>query len=180
MDGRSALAKIGFAVLASNSALAIRNSRGDAASVAFVLAVDAGLALLFVCLREFERVRGGGRNIKAAVWALTTLLTAMFAWKVAASPMPPAVAGVVWVMGVERARSGARDNNMARAHTALARVGLAVLACNAALDAYDGRRDDTVSSALAVLVCFSGLVILTGLFVRAFAHAHGGGHGQGY
>ncbi|CAL5045907.1 unnamed protein product [Urochloa decumbens] len=173
MDGRSALTKIGFAVLASNS-------RGDAASVAFVLAADAALVLLFLCLRKFELTRGGGRNIKAAVWALTTLLTAMFAWKVASSPMPPAVAGVVWVMAVERARGGGdRNNNMARAYSALARVGLAVLACNAALDAYDGRRDDTVSAALAVLVCFSSLVILTCLFVRAFAHAHGGGHGQG-
>ncbi|CAL5045905.1 unnamed protein product [Urochloa decumbens] len=176
MDRRSALNNLGFAALAFSSGLAIYNSWGGACS-AFVLAADAGLTLLFVCLREFERVRGGCRN--TAVWALTTLLTAMFVWKVA-PVMPPAVAGVVWVMAVERARGGGdRNNNMARAYSALARVGLAVLACNAALDAYDGRRDDTVSAALAVLVCFSSLVILTCLFVRAFAHAHGGGHGQG-
>ncbi|CAL5036738.1 unnamed protein product [Urochloa decumbens] len=177
MDGRSALTKIGFAALAFNSALAIRNSWGDAASVAFVLAADAALLLLFLCLRKFERVRRGGRNTKAAVWALTTLLTVMFAWKVA-PVMPPAVAGVVWVMAVERARGGARNDNMAMPYSALARVGLAVLACNAALDAHDARRN-TLSAAL-VLVCFSGLVILTCLFVRAFARAHGGGHGQGY
>ncbi|CAL5036735.1 unnamed protein product [Urochloa decumbens] len=120
MDGQSALTKIGFAVLACNSALAIRNSWGDAGSVAFVVAADAVLALLFLCLREFERGRGGD------------------------------------------------GGNMGGPYSALARVGLAVMACNAALDA---RRDDTLSAAL-VLVCFSGLVILTGLFVRAFARAH--------
>ncbi|CAL5050978.1 unnamed protein product [Urochloa decumbens] len=178
MDRRSALTNLGFAALAFDSGLAIYNSWGDACSVAFVLAADAALALLFLCLRKFELTRGGGRNTKAAVWALTTLLMVMFASRVA-PPMPPAVAGVVWVMAVERARGGARDNNMASAYSALARVGLAVLACNAALDAHDTRRDDTVSSAL-VLVCFSGLVMLTGLFVRAFARAHGGGHGHGY
>ncbi|KAF8732867.1 hypothetical protein HU200_015215 [Digitaria exilis] len=96
----SSLTKLGFVVLSFNSALAIHNSWGDAGSVAFVLAADAALVLLFRCLREleFERGEGGGRN-KAFVWALTTLLTAMFAAKVAAL-MPPVIAAVVWAVAV--------------------------------------------------------------------------------
>ncbi|WVZ82560.1 hypothetical protein U9M48_029814 [Paspalum notatum var. saurae] len=106
MDRRqSALTKIGFAVLTCNSALAVRSSWGDPASVAFVLAADALLVLLFLCLRGLE-VRGGGgrRNTKlvAAVWALTTLLTALFASRVAPL-MPPAVGALVWAMAVATA-----------------------------------------------------------------------------
>ncbi|CAL5045916.1 unnamed protein product [Urochloa decumbens] len=109
-DGQySALTKLGIGALAFNSGLAIYKSWGDAGSVAFVLAADAALALLFLCLREFERARGGAaatnRNIKAAVWALTTLLTAMFASRVAPL-MPPVVAAVVWVMAVATAGGG--------------------------------------------------------------------------
>ncbi|CAL5045884.1 unnamed protein product [Urochloa decumbens] len=88
-----------FGALAFNSGLAIYKSWGDAVSIAFVLAADAALALLFLCLCEFERARGGAaarnRNIKAAVWALTTPLTAMFASRVAPL-MPPVVAAIVW------------------------------------------------------------------------------------
>jgi len=48
MDGQPALTKIvGLAVLAVNSALAIRHSWGDAGSVAFVFVADAALLLLF-------------------------------------------------------------------------------------------------------------------------------------
>ncbi|KAL6606214.1 hypothetical protein ACP70R_041867 [Stipagrostis hirtigluma subsp. patula] len=102
-----ALTKLGFAALACNSALAIYNSWGDAASVMFLLAADAALLLLFICLLEFERRGGGGagRNIKAAVWALTTLLTAMFASRVAPL-MPQAVAALVWAMAVATAAGG--------------------------------------------------------------------------
>ncbi|XP_039806389.1 uncharacterized protein LOC120670372 [Panicum virgatum] len=108
-DGRySTLTRLGFGALAFNSALAVYNSWGDAASVAFVLAADAALALLFLCLREFERRPGGGRrrsSIKAAVWALTTLLIAMFASRVAPL-MPPPVAALVWAMAVATAAAG--------------------------------------------------------------------------
>ena len=98
----------GFAVLACNSALAVRSSWGDAGSVAFVLAADAALLLLFVCLREFERGPGGGRRggvIRAAVWALTTLLTTMFASRVAPL-MPPVVGAAVWAMAAATAAGG--------------------------------------------------------------------------
>ena len=108
MERQPALARVGFAVLGCNSALAVYSSWGDAGSVAFVLGADAALALLFLCLREFERGRGGargGRRIKAAVWALTTLLTAMFASRVAPL-MPPAVGAVVWAMAAATAAGG--------------------------------------------------------------------------
>uniref|UniRef100_A0A0A8YAB8 Uncharacterized protein n=1 Tax=Arundo donax TaxID=35708 RepID=A0A0A8YAB8_ARUDO len=101
----SGLTKIAFVVLTFNSALAINNSWGNEGSVAFVLAADAALVLLFLCLREFERAPGRGRNIKAAVWALSTLLTAMFASRVAPL-MPPVVAVAVWVMAVATAAGG--------------------------------------------------------------------------
>ncbi|CAN6191235.1 unnamed protein product [Urochloa humidicola] len=66
MDRQSALIKIGFAVLAFNSALAIRNSWGDAGSVAFVLTADAALALLFVNIstEEAQDVSQEGRPKK--------------------------------------------------------------------------------------------------------------------
>ncbi|KAG2609384.1 uncharacterized protein LOC120702606 [Panicum virgatum] len=106
MDGQPALSKIGLTVLACNSALAIWNSWGDdAGSVAFVLAADAALLLLFLCLRRVERAGGGGRSARAAVWALTTLLTAMFASRVAPL-MLPAVGAVVWAMAAATAAGG--------------------------------------------------------------------------
>jgi hypothetical protein len=66
----STLTKLGLGALTFNSALAIYYSWGDAASVTSVLAVDAALVLLFLCLREFE-CGGNGRDAKtkAAVWA---------------------------------------------------------------------------------------------------------------
>ncbi|RCV20184.1 hypothetical protein SETIT_4G035500v2 [Setaria italica] len=110
MDRQPALTKLGFAVLGCNSVLAVYNSWGHPDSVAFVLGADAALALLFLCLCQFERDRGGAgargrRVIKAAVWALTTLLTLMFASRVAPL-MPPVVAAAVWTMAVATATAG--------------------------------------------------------------------------
>ena len=105
MDGQPALSRIGLAVLACNSALAIWNSWGDAGSVAFVFVADAALLLLFLCLRRVERAGGSGRSARAAVWALTTLLTAMFASRVAPL-MPPVVGAIVWAMAAATAAGG--------------------------------------------------------------------------
>ncbi|KAJ1257984.1 hypothetical protein BS78_10G038400 [Paspalum vaginatum] len=105
----AALTKIASAVLACSSALAVYDSWGDAGAVAFVLAADTALALLFLSLRRLEPARaagrGGGRRTKAAVWALTTLLTAMFASRVAPL-MPTGVDAVVWIMAVATAAGG--------------------------------------------------------------------------
>ena len=109
----SGLVKLGLGVLTCNSALAIYSSWGeDAASVTFVLVADAALALLFLCLRELERGGGGGGQArrgrgrtKAAVWALSTLLTAMFAARVAPL-MPSPVGAMVWAAAVATAAGG--------------------------------------------------------------------------
>ena len=62
---------------------------------------------LFPCLVKLERARGGGtrRRLKAAVWALTTLLTAMFASRVAPL-MPPAVGALVYLTAAGTAGAG--------------------------------------------------------------------------
>ncbi|CAL5046596.1 unnamed protein product [Urochloa decumbens] len=102
----SAVKVIASTVLVFNSGLAIYNSWGDAGSVAFVLGSTAALALLFLCLRELER--GASRDrIKAAVWALSTLLMAMFASRIWVAPlMSPVVEAAVWLMAVATMAGG--------------------------------------------------------------------------
>jgi hypothetical protein len=71
----SLLAKV---ALTGNSAIAVYRSWGDPFSVAFVALAHSALLLLLHLLRRFEHARPEeirGR-VKAAVWALTTLLTA--------------------------------------------------------------------------------------------------------
>ncbi|TVU12626.1 hypothetical protein EJB05_46277, partial [Eragrostis curvula] len=105
-DHHSLLAKLGLGALTCNSAIAVYRSRDDPASVAFVVVAYAALLLLLRSLREFERARPENRGrVKAAVWALSTLLTAMFAAKVAPL-MPPLVGVVVWVMAAATAGGG--------------------------------------------------------------------------
>ncbi|CAN6163076.1 unnamed protein product [Urochloa humidicola] len=80
--------------------MAIYQSDGDRGSIVFEVASYLDLVLLFVCLRLLERTpRDSPRRewLKAAVWALTTLLTVMFSHKVAVI-MPLLVAAVVWAM----------------------------------------------------------------------------------
>jgi hypothetical protein len=60
---------------------------------------------LLITADSADKSKRIGRKIKAAVWALTTLLTAMFASKVA-PVMPPAVGAVVWVMAVATTAGG--------------------------------------------------------------------------
>jgi len=180
----STLTKLGLGALTFNSVLAIYNSWGDAASVTSVLAVDAALVLLFLCLREFER-GGNGRDAKtkAAVWALTALLTAMFASGVVPTIMPLAVGALVLLCLRDADHDRAREEgggggrvNMDGQYCVLAKVGFAVLTCSTALDAYDSRRDS--DSAALVFVSYTLLGILTILFVRAFARGHAGEQGQ--
>ncbi|CAN6191271.1 unnamed protein product [Urochloa humidicola] len=100
-------AKLGFAALACSSVLAVYRSGGDPGTAAFVAGADLAIALLFQFLRRLERgEQGRGRRFnKAAVWALTTLLTAMFAARVAPL-MPPVVASVVWLMAAGTVGAG--------------------------------------------------------------------------
>ena len=108
-DGRSSLlTMLGLGVLACNSAAAVYRSWGDVASVRFVVSATAALLLLLHFLRKFERARPGDDDrgkAKAAVWALTTLLTAMFASRVAPL-MPPLVGVAVWVVAVATVGGG--------------------------------------------------------------------------
>ncbi|KAL5222795.1 hypothetical protein ABZP36_027508 [Zizania latifolia] len=87
-------------ILAGNSVAAIYHSWRDPWSVAFVLAAFLILLSLFYALRLFERLpRGSSRrvHVKAGVWVLTTALTIMFSYRVAAL-MPLPVAVVIWTM----------------------------------------------------------------------------------
>ncbi|BAF19850.1 uncharacterized protein [Oryza sativa Japonica Group] len=98
--GFSWLTALGFGFLTFNSGMAIYRSDGDRGSVAFVLTSYIDLVLLFACLRLFEKApRDSARRewLKVFVWGLTTLLTVMFSYKVAAI-MPPVVAVIVWAM----------------------------------------------------------------------------------
>uniref|UniRef100_A0A0E0L7R9 Uncharacterized protein n=1 Tax=Oryza punctata TaxID=4537 RepID=A0A0E0L7R9_ORYPU len=106
VDRHGALTKLGFGALTCNSALAIYRSRGDPATVAFVGGAYAAIVLLFYFLLRFERRRreDGGRT-KVAVWVLTTLLSAMFAARVAPL-MPPLVAFVVWFLAAGTSVAG--------------------------------------------------------------------------
>uniref|UniRef100_A0A0D9WRI1 Uncharacterized protein n=1 Tax=Leersia perrieri TaxID=77586 RepID=A0A0D9WRI1_9ORYZ len=98
--GFSWLTALGFLFLTFNSGMAIYRSDGDVAAVAFVGFSYVDLVLLFVCLRLFERSEPNSSargNLKVAVWILTTLLTVVFSYKVAAI-MPVPVKVLVWAM----------------------------------------------------------------------------------
>ncbi|CAL5044626.1 unnamed protein product [Urochloa decumbens] len=106
--GRSLLTMIGLGFLTYNAAFAAYRSwgEGDLVSVGFVLAAYAALLLLLHSLRRFERAGPGDRGrLKAAVWGLSTLLTVMFASRVAPL-MPPAVGVAVWAMAAATAGGG--------------------------------------------------------------------------
>ncbi|CAN6179384.1 unnamed protein product [Urochloa humidicola] len=104
--GRSFLTVLGLGFLTCNSVLAAYRSRGDPGSLAFVLAAYAALLLLLHFLRRLERAPAAGRGrSKAAVWALSTLLTVMFASRVAPL-MPPPVGFAVWAMAAATAAGG--------------------------------------------------------------------------
>jgi drug/metabolite transporter (DMT)-like permease len=93
----SCLTLSGLAFLTFNSIMAILRSRDDPWSVAFVISSFLDLILLFVCLQKFEKTPRGSPlrfRLKVAVWCLSTFLTVMFSYRVAAL-MPLAVAIVV-------------------------------------------------------------------------------------
>lgn len=104
---QSFLTKLGFAALTCNSCLAIYRSRGDPGTITSVATAYGAIGLLFHFLRSFERAepRADRGRTKVAVWVLTTLLTAMFAGRVAPL-MPTPVGFLVWLMAVATAAAG--------------------------------------------------------------------------
>ncbi|XP_065016667.1 uncharacterized protein LOC135643535 [Musa acuminata AAA Group] len=91
----------GLAFLSINSLTALYRSRDDPWNAAFILASYLVLLALFLCLRLFDsphpdslKRRGA---LKMAVWTLSTILVAMFSYRVAAI-MPFPVAILVWCM----------------------------------------------------------------------------------
>ncbi|KAL6861341.1 hypothetical protein ACP4OV_017041 [Aristida adscensionis] len=112
MEG--ALLRAGVIMVTMASAAAARRAAaaGDVGSAAFVAASLAALLLLFRRLQAYERLPAGreddGRRarLRRHVWALCTLLTALFAWKVAgAMPSWPAAAAV-WAMAAVTVAGG--------------------------------------------------------------------------
>jgi hypothetical protein len=107
-DGRaSLLTKLGLAVLTCNSVVAAYRSWGDPGSLAFVALAYAALLLLLHFLRRFERAAAPADRgrAKAVVWVLSTLLTTMFAARVAPLvPLPVRVA--VWAVAAVTAGGG--------------------------------------------------------------------------
>jgi len=102
------LSILGLLFLAFNSGMAIHRSRDDPWSVAFVVSTFLDLLLLFFCLQMFEKTpRNSPRrtHLKIAVWCLSTFLTVMFSYRVAAL-MPIAVAIIVWVMSLSTIGAG--------------------------------------------------------------------------
>ncbi|CAN6202572.1 unnamed protein product [Urochloa humidicola] len=105
-DARTAwLVGAGLLILTLSCGSAVCRAAGDTASVVFVVASYVTLLLLFACLRAYELAppgEAGGRRrdglLRRAVWALSTLLTVMFSWRVAAvMPYWPA-ALLVWAL----------------------------------------------------------------------------------
>ncbi|CAL5046749.1 unnamed protein product [Urochloa decumbens] len=100
--GPSLLTMLGFAFLSFNSVMAVYRSNGDTGAITFVAFSYLDLVLLFYSRKIHD---GAGdppnshrrRVVRASVWVLTTLLTVMFFYKVAAV-MPLPLAAVVWAM----------------------------------------------------------------------------------
>ncbi|WVZ82569.1 hypothetical protein U9M48_029823 [Paspalum notatum var. saurae] len=102
------LTKLALGALTCSSLVAAHRSwaSGDPGALAFVALAYAALLLLLHFLRRFERAPPEGRGrAKAAVWALSTLLTAMFAARVGPL-MPPPVGVAVWAMAATTAGGG--------------------------------------------------------------------------
>ena len=109
-DGAAVLVGTGLVALTLTSAVSAYRAAaaGDAGSTAFVAASYSALLLLFRRLRAYERLPPPAGDadadderrarLRLEVWALCTLLTVMFAWKVAAAMPSWPVAAAVWAM----------------------------------------------------------------------------------
>ncbi|THU59582.1 hypothetical protein C4D60_Mb07t03610 [Musa balbisiana] len=101
VTGFSWMQAFGLAFLSINSLAALHRSRDDVWNAAFILASYLDLLALFLCLRLFDSTHPDSLKrrgaLKMAVWTLSTILIAMFSYRVAAI-MPFAVAIIVWCM----------------------------------------------------------------------------------
>ncbi|CAN6165149.1 unnamed protein product [Urochloa humidicola] len=103
-DDATVLVRVGLIFLTLTSVLSAYRAAaaGDAGTTAFVGVSYATLLLLFPRLRAYERLPpeedDRRARLRREVWALCTLLTVLFSWKVAsAMPSWPAAAAV-WAM----------------------------------------------------------------------------------
>ena len=99
----SALAALALALFLLNSSVAMRRAlgRGDAWVAAFVAGATVLVTALLATVRAHERAREERRRglFKAAAWAQSAALTAIFAHRVAAAlAQAPAMACLVWTM----------------------------------------------------------------------------------
>ncbi|KAJ1284072.1 hypothetical protein BS78_03G175600 [Paspalum vaginatum] len=98
----AAVALLASALFLLNSWVAARRAlrHGDAPAAAFVAAATVLVAALLATVSAHGRARDERRRglLKAAAWALSAALTAMFARRVAALAPAPAVAALVWTM----------------------------------------------------------------------------------
>ncbi|CAN6208712.1 unnamed protein product [Urochloa humidicola] len=92
------LTKLGFGALAFNSGLAIYNSWGDAASVAFVVTANATLVILFLCLRQFEEQARGRDRIGGAGVQYSALARMGFAAAACNSALAGGAASLAFVL----------------------------------------------------------------------------------
>ncbi|CAL9102045.1 unnamed protein product [Musa textilis] len=93
---------IGFVFLTISFLDSAFRSRHDPSALAFAVFVYSDSAMLFVCLRNFEKLGADcspakKERLKATVWALASALNLALAWRVA-EIMPPMLAVVVWLM----------------------------------------------------------------------------------
>jgi hypothetical protein len=99
---------LGCTILTINLCVAVYRSEGDPAAVGFVAFSYLDLVLLFYCVRRFENAEPDSparRHLKLAVWVLTTLLTAVFSYKIAAVvPLPLQI--LVWVLAASTVGGG--------------------------------------------------------------------------
>jgi hypothetical protein len=104
---------VGVVVLTMTCAAAAYRSSaaGDVGSVGFVIVSYGALLLLLRSLRAYELMMAAAaadddrERLRRKVWALCTLLTAMFAWKVV-GVMPWPVAIGVWVAAAATSAAG--------------------------------------------------------------------------
>lgn len=99
----AACLRIGAAVLVLYTfASTAWRARNDPQNLAFVAGTGALLAALLACLRRAEQLTPDSppeerRWVQAAVWLISTVLSCVFAYRVAAV-MPMALAVLVWCM----------------------------------------------------------------------------------